>query len=340
MDGSQYIGSVSTLLLMMVVDFCLSNNLNIPNECLSYLNSSTYQPNDFNERIPFKVWIDILSSIHEQYPIDGLGLEIAKHIKLGHAGVVSYLAFSEERLLQSVTDFMKYNRLVYDFNLMDIQIDGDCIEISWGDSRGRPGLLVDETAIGFFYNIVKQAIAPFNISLKCLNFIYSAPKNIKIYEGYFQCPIYFNSQMTSIVFSFSEIEKIHLNRFDPILYRLLKKQADRLVGQLEIYDNFEDRLNTIILYCIQKKDIKMSSVAKHMGISERKLSKKLVDSDLNFNDLVNEVRKNLAKSYLENHDLCINEIAYLLGYSEQSAFQRAFKKWTGKTPLKFRSEIK
>ena len=82
MSHAHYVGSVSTSLLMMIVDFCIINRLNIPRECLTYLNRKTFQPNDLTERIPFQVWSDILSHIYTQHPIQGLGLEIAKNIKI------------------------------------------------------------------------------------------------------------------------------------------------------------------------------------------------------------------------------------------------------------------
>jgi hypothetical protein len=81
-----------------------------------YLDANTFLPNNINERVPFQVWNNILHKISLQYPIEGLGLEIAKHIQLAHAGILSYLAFSEANLLDALLDFINYNRLVYDFN--------------------------------------------------------------------------------------------------------------------------------------------------------------------------------------------------------------------------------
>lgn len=338
MSHAHYVGSVSTSLLMMIVDFCIINRLNIPRECLTYLNRKTFQPNDLTERIPFQVWSDILSHIYTQHPIQGLGLEIAKNIQLAHAGILSYLAFSESKLSKAIPDFVAYNRLVYDFNIMHLKSNNDLIELSWGDSRGRPGLLVDETAIALFYNIIKQAVHPLKVSLKCLRFIYSAPENTRIYEDYFKCPVIFNARETSIVFSFSEVEKISLNRSDPILYRILKKQADRLINQLETYDGFEQRLYASINYCIRQKVINTNAVAKYMGISNQKLRKSLVDSGINFNKALNKVREDLAKMYLKDEEINISEISDLVGYAEQSVFQRAFKSWTGETPLQFRKK--
>ena len=339
MNKSVFLGSVATPLLMTIVDFCLFNKINLPEECLYYLDVNTLQPKDLDERVPFQIWHNILHKISLQHPIEGLGLEIAKHIQLAHAGILSYLAFSGANLFEAFLDFVTYNRLVYDFNLINFCSQNDLIELSWGDSRGRPGLLVDETAISLFLNIIIKAINPLKFSIKKLNFIYQQPKNVKVYEDYFDCPVFFDAHITSIVFSFSEIETIYLDRADPILYKILKKQADNLIDKLEVYDDIEHRLYMGIKCCIKNKNINIDEVAKHMGVSRKKLKKDLFTANINFNKAVNQVRENLAKEYLSDKNFNMNEISDLLGYAEQSVFQRAFKNWTKKTPLQFRKDI-
>ncbi|MEG2884714.1 MAG: AraC family transcriptional regulator, partial [Acinetobacter sp.] len=68
------------------------------------------------------------------------------------------------------------------------------------------------------------------------------------------------------------------------------------------------------------------------------LRKSLVDSGINFNKALNKVREDLAKMYLKDEEINISEISDLVGYAEQSVFQRAFKSWTGETPLQFRKK--
>jgi AraC-like DNA-binding protein len=335
---SKYIGSVSSSLLKMIISFCDYNKLNIPEKCLRYLNQSN-ELNDLIERIPFPIWHEILMGVYEQCSTNGLGLEIAKHIQLSHAGILSYLAFSKPKLSKAIPDFITYQRLVYNFNCMNIHIDNNIIELSWGDSHGRPGLLVDETAIALFYNIVKLAIAPLKIQPKFVSFIYEKPKNIKIYENYFNCPVTFNSQSTVMAFSYSEIEKIHLNSSDEVLYKILKNQADFLINKLNEYDDFEQRLYAVVSYCLGKKTVSIDTVAEYMGVSGKELRKKLIEENISFHKVLNTTRESLAKKYLKDKYLSMSEISDLLGYAEQSVFQRAFKSWTGETPLKFRNNI-
>jgi len=74
-------------------------------------------------------------------------------------------------------------------------------------------------------------------------------------------------------------------------------------------------------------------------MSPRSLQRKLADVDATFRILVEQVRKELAKSYLSDKTYNLIEITYMLGFSSQSSFTRAFKRWTGVTPHEFRDAV-
>jgi AraC-like DNA-binding protein len=80
----------------------------------------------------------------------------------------------------------------------------------------------------------------------------------------------------------------------------------------------------------------VSEVARRLGISSRSLSRKLYEEGVTFAEILDELRKALAKRYLDEHELQVSEIAWLLGYQEVSSLTHAFKRWTGMTPRQFR----
>ncbi|HWO08502.1 MAG TPA: helix-turn-helix transcriptional regulator, partial [Polyangiaceae bacterium] len=77
-------------------------------------------------------------------------------------------------------------------------------------------------------------------------------------------------------------------------------------------------------------------IARRLGLGERTLQRRLRDEGTSFAALLDEARAELARSYLGDSKLAIFEVAYLLGYSEPSAFNRAFRRWTGKSPREYR----
>jgi AraC-like DNA-binding protein len=84
-------------------------------------------------------------------------------------------------------------------------------------------------------------------------------------------------------------------------------------------------------------DRTMADAAKLLGMSQRTLQRRLRESGHSFQELREQTRQELACGWLRQPQMAIGEVAYLLGFSEPSAFHRAFKRWTGKTPAQFRA---
>jgi AraC-like DNA-binding protein len=82
--------------------------------------------------------------------------------------------------------------------------------------------------------------------------------------------------------------------------------------------------------------VSLDSVAGILNLTPRTLQRRLSEQDESFKGLLDKVRKELALTYIAQPFIDLAELAYLLGFSDQTAFQRAFKKWTGTTPGKFR----
>jgi AraC-like DNA-binding protein len=80
----------------------------------------------------------------------------------------------------------------------------------------------------------------------------------------------------------------------------------------------------------------VDDVARSLGMSKRTLARRLSDEGLNFTEVLQQLRRNLAVRYLDDPKLHISKIAWLLGFNEVSAFTHAFKRWTGKTPSQMR----
>jgi AraC-like DNA-binding protein len=81
----------------------------------------------------------------------------------------------------------------------------------------------------------------------------------------------------------------------------------------------------------------VEDVARSLGMSERTLARKLSDEGLNFTEILQQLRRDLAVRYLDDRKLHVSKIAWLIGFHEVSAFTHAFKRWTGKTPRQLRT---
>lgn len=283
-----------------------------------------------DSRIPLHEWIQLLDAIAAIDPRPALGLAIAKHIAPRHAGLMGYIGLSCDTLGEALLRFERYDRLVYDGNPASMSIHGNVVSLSWGIEHGRPGQLADETAIAAFTMIVRQLVQE-PLCPSHINFVNPAPDLLTPYTDFFGCPVTFGGTLTHVSFPAHYLAHA-IHHSDPGLRSLLESQADSLLRALPNTGDFVQNLRAALVRCIHDGTPTLEAVAYRLAISERTLQRRLQTTQLNFQQLLDRVRAELARGYLLNGSLSLAEIALLLGYSEQSAFNRAFKRWTGQTP--------
>ena len=122
------------------------------------------------------------------------------------------------------------------------------------------------------------------------------------------------------------------------LFEVLNRHAAMLVAELPALGAtalIQD-LRAAVGAELRGGDPALDRVAGRLGMSGRTLQRRLDDQGLRFGELVDEVRSALAKAYLQDRQMALCEVAFLLGFADQSAFGRAFKRWTGVTPGRWR----
>jgi AraC-like DNA-binding protein len=124
---------------------------------------------------------------------------------------------------------------------------------------------------------------------------------------------------------------------DPYLNDLLLKYceaalADRRGNTSQLRTRVENAISSVLPH----GRVLVEDVARSLGMSERTLARKLSDEGLNFTEILQQLRRDLAVRYLDDRKLHVSKIAWLLGFHEVSAFTHAFKRWTGKTPREVR----
>ena len=97
--------------------------------------------------------------------------------------------------------------------------------------------------------------------------------------------------------------------------------------------------NSVSYWGLQKNNYQIEAIAQQLSMSVRQLQRYLQSQETSYQQRVQQIRHMLALQYLQDPHLSLQEIALLLSYSEQSAFQRAFKHWTGETPQMWRKQI-
>ncbi len=142
-----------------------------------------------------------------------------------------------------------------------------------------------------------------------------------------------------IIFSMKDLKKPFLTA-NNIMVEYLEPQLKQKLAEKEVetLETFTDRVQKKLFQLIPSGQFSLENVAEEFGISARTVQRNLAVENIKFNQVVKNVQKIMTLNYLESKELSIDEIAYLVGYTETSSFYRAFKGWTGKTVMQYRKE--
>jgi AraC-like DNA-binding protein len=149
-------------------------------------------------------------------------------------------------------------------------------------------------------------------------------------------PTTFGAARAAILFDEAALD-LASQRADPLVAELLAKNAAAiLAAQPSSSPSVQRQVNDVIVWLLPRGLPRMDAVARELGLSDRTLRRRLAGEGLRFERVRDAALSAIAKDRLQDTRLSIEEVAFLVGFSEVSAFRRAFRRWTGKTPGRFR----
>jgi AraC-like DNA-binding protein len=169
-------------------------------------------------------------------------------------------------------------------------------------------------------------------------FAHPAPAQHSEHVRVFGAPVSFGHAANAFV-----IEREFLDRqvpaADPRLYPILRRYLDKVLAEVPPEDDLLASVRRAVAESMRQGGPSLTKVGKRVAMGPRTLQRRLKDHGIEFKALVDETRRLFALAYLRDPGQTLVEIAYLLGYSEVSAFNRAFRRWTGSTPSAYRRRI-
>lgn len=155
---------------------------------------------------------------------------------------------------------------------------------------------------------------------------------------FFLCPVEYRAPRTCIVFRRDQAEKF-LPRQNPALARVNDEVALKYIAQMDRHDVLS-RAKLSLIDMLSNGEPTRGALAERLHMSERTLGRRLSDRGVSFRALLDSVRKELGLGYMDQFRHAVTDVAYLLGFSDQSNFARSFRRWTGLTPSQYRAARK
>jgi AraC-like DNA-binding protein len=294
---------------------------------------------DFLAQIDGRVPIKQLSHIWlEASRLSGdphFGLRAAMNVPAGAFGVVEFAASRNLTLEAAYRQFTRYARLLVDGVNVELRVDGDNAVLTYHRSPEVPPFRhMLEYTLALCYLIGRRlARRPWKPTL--VTFAHQAPPDTSLHEEVFDSPVVFDRDNASIIFD-REYLRLPLADADPMMLAILENRLDMMLTELPDLPVSSKVRRVVSSLLSSGESPRLEEAAKALGVSARTLQRRLRDEGNNYHDVIEDLRRDMAVGYLGVEELAICDVAYLLGFSEPSAFHRAFRRWMGMTPAEYR----
>jgi AraC-like DNA-binding protein len=280
--------------------------------------------------------VDVLEHCSTLFNDPLLGLKLARLQEADVFGCVTTLCRAAPNFRAAIVAFIDYIPVVHSpMAKMELVEGKETAELRWGVSAdlgfniqaNYQAALLD---LNFLRAIGGRAFRASYVTLT----VDTRPKDIAEVETTLGCRFHSRATTSAIAFPVSVLDQ-PIASSNKLLFKLLGGYLERVkaASRTTIVQRVEDYVRG----SLSSGNCSVERCARKLGTSVRTLQSHLSDDGLKFSDIVERQRMTLANSYLEQSQLSLDEVAALLGYSEQSSFGRAFKRWTGSTPQRFRA---
>lgn len=286
-------------------------------------------------RVPLRNLAQLLENVARETGNDALGAQIGATFQLGTTGTLDYVISNAPTLRVALHDYARFLALVSDG--LDVRFEErprmSYIITPLPAAFGPSTQLMDaQTAVRVtrIRRITRDPSFPLSVELTRVK-----PRAIAEFKRIFGAGVRFEQAENRIGIATRVLEQ-QLPAADPQLYMVLVQAARKALGESERPSHPASRLISHISANLPHGDVGILAAARAAGLSTPQLRRQLAEAGTTFRDLLYQTRKSMADHYINETALTMTEIAFLLGFSELSAFSRAAKKWFGRTPRELR----
>ena len=285
---------------------------------------------DESRRLPFAVVDRLYDKAARMSDSSEFGLKAAEFWHPSHMGGLGYVWLLSPTLLDALLACARYIRMLNESLELRVDIGDDvvAIELFQLQESINPAMREDFN-MSLFLRMCRTnfgaELDPLSVELR-----HSGAGDIAPYTQFLQCPVSFNAAKTLINFNRQQTEVVRINASK----HLLQANLDIVHEYLNKFDgdSFRSLVSAEIIKHLPQGGVNRNYVANALHLSPKTLQRKLNSESTNFKDLLTQTRTELARQYMQDNDLSLTEISFLLGFAETSSFSRAYKRWTGVSP--------
>jgi AraC-like DNA-binding protein len=290
---------------------------------------------DPDARIPAPVVLTLWNALRERTADPALQLTAPTALPFGAYRVIDYLVAASTTVGEGIDRFATFFGLIADSIALTVSRGRreHFLSLATVDGRAVPPLYVDyvfAALVGRIRMRIRPALRLSRVELR-----QPEPEATAPYRDVFQAPVRFAASADRLCFS-DEEWKAPMDTGDPALASLLEEHARILARRVpREAPGFTGQVQAALTSALPEGG-SARDVARVLHVSVRTLQRKLVAAGTTFREVADTVRAHLAKGYLTDPSVSIAEVAFILGFADQSSFNRAFRRWTGEAPGRWR----
>jgi AraC-like DNA-binding protein len=266
------------------------------------------------------------------------GIDVATQVQGTGMHGLGYAWLSSHTLEEAFRRFARYSRVLTE--LWSLRIDdgaeGSRASFVFAPGVPRPALWLHDALAAGLVRLSRLAFGEAFIPLE-VTLVRSAPDRVQPFSDWFRCPIQWGAEEASV-----------LCRPEDLAQPLPASNPDVALANERVMLEYLERLDRVdIVAQVRRRMLELLpsgpptqlEIARGLALSSRTLHRRLAGAGTSFAELLDDTRRGLAAGYLQRTDYSVAEVAYLVGFAEVSSFNRAFRRWTGRSPSAARREL-
>lgn len=269
------------------------------------------------------------------------GLNTSQFVQPGSYSIMGYIAMSANTIGEALARVSVFEKLVGDMGTTHVEPDGSLLRVVWTCRHTRQPVrrhLIENVLASWV--AYTRWLADADLRPEYVMLEHDAPDAscIARYEEIFHGPVRFRQKVNALV-TRPDMLAHRLRQPDPDLLRVLESHATQRLTELGLASTTTQRVREAIRACIEKTGVpRKELVADMLEMNPRTLLRRLQEEETTYQDVLDDLRREMAMDLLRGTRLTQADIATRLGFAEIRSFQRCFKRWTGTTPGEFREQ--
>jgi len=290
---------------------------------------------DQDNRVPMASYVALMRAAKDLCGEPGLALQLGQDTHFEQTSLVGLICRAAGTMGEALQQLNRYRRLIMEVDIPGgerfhlVRKDG---ELWLEDRRRDPDAFPELTEETFARFVCEVARLPGEVAfVKAIQVTHPRPIHAAEYDRILKAPVTFGADRNAMLIEESWLS-LKTSAPNQYVFGIFNDRADALLKRLEASATLRGRVEALLAPLLHHGEVSMAATATKLNLSRQTLYRRLKAEGVSFEQVVDDLRRDMAKAYLGSEKLSVNETAYLLGFSDRSAFSRAFKRWTGASP--------